>query len=299
VQLLSGPSADRVTFRFDNMTDPMRGRLTSALQSRPAIQVVGEGEFARYVVDFSGDFFAVRGAGGLQLVDEFWTRDANEAAQRLAVIAERSESVDDLLALDNKASELRVRVEVNPQDEFGGVRGVKVVGASDAKAYAIRRPGEPRNRSNSLMLEIEVSEDAYITVVDIDPEGSIGVLFPNTISDRRNFYRDGFIKGGKPVSIPDALADNSAGFYWDYAAPAGIDTIRVFAARDLETARAIRRYIAEVASRVNTRGTRIGREDLFGKGASIGTRGVQTVAAEESDSGGDWAAATTIFLVEE
>jgi hypothetical protein len=302
VQLLAAPSAGKVSFRFDRMTAQMHDGLLGALRSMPKIEVVDGNTFARYVVDFSGDHFAVRGAGGIQLVDEFWTRDPNVAAQRLAVIANRTQSVDDLLELNNTASALQVRVDVNPQDAFGGVRGVKVVGASDAKAYRIRRQGEPRNRSNSLMLEIEVSDDSYITVVDIDPEGSVGMLFPNSISDRRGFYRDGLIKAGRPVSIPDALADNSAGFYWDYVAPAGIDTIRVFAARDLATARKIRQYIAELASNVNTRGNNGGmdRRDLFRAAPSMGQRGVQVVAEDSgSTSSSDWAAATTIFLVEE
>lgn len=302
VQLLATPSAGKVTFRFNRLPSRLREQLLAALRSTPKIGVVDGDEFARYVVDFSGDHFAVRGAGGIQLVDEFRTRDPAVAAQRLAVIANRSQSVDDLLELNNTASLLRVRVEVNPQDEFGGVRGVKVVGASDAKAYRIRRQGESRNRSNSLMLEIEVSEDSYITVVDIDPEGSVGVLFPNPISDRRDFYRDGLIGAGRPVSIPDALTDNSAGFYWDYAAPAGVDTIRVFAARDLATARKIRQYIAELASNVNTRGNNepVDRRDLFKATPSMGQRGVQVVAeSDEAANSSDWAAATAIFLVEE
>lgn len=299
VQLLAPPSDGRISFRFNNLAEPMRNRVLAALEKSPKIRVVEGDEFARYVVDFAGDYLAIRGAGGIQLVDEVWTRDPAVIAERLGVIANRSESVDTLMDLNNTASRLSVHVEVNPRDEFGGVRGVKVVGASDAKAYRIRKPGEPRNRSNSLVLEIEVSEDSYITVVDVDPEGSIGVLFPNPISDRRNFYRDGLIRAGKPVSIPDSLSENSAGFYWDYAAPAGVDTIRVFAARDLATAQNIRRYIAEVAASVNTRGGRVDRRDLFRTAAQVGTRGVQTVAQEESDGGTDWAAATAIFLVEE
>lgn len=302
VQLLAAPAPGKVSFNFERVPTPMRDNLLAALRSTPKIEAVDGDTFSRYVVDFSGDHFAVRGAGGIQLVDEFWTRDPNVAAQRLGVIANRAQSVDDLLELNNTASALQVRVDVKPQDAFGGVRGVKVVGASDAKAYRIRGSGEPRDRSNSLMLEIEVSEDSYITVVDIDPEGSVGVLFPNAISDRRGFYRDGLIKAGQPVSIPDALADNSAGFYWDYAAPAGVDTIRVFAARDLATARKIRQYIAELASNVNTRGNngRVDRRDLFRATPSMGQRGVQVVAEDSGNTNSsDWAAATTIFLVEE
>ena len=46
------------------------------------------------------------------------------------------------------------------------------------------------------------------------------------------------------MTIPDSPQNgNHAGFYWDYAAPAGIDTVRVFASTDLETAQAIRRRV--------------------------------------------------------
>lgn len=240
-------------------------------------------------------------AGGLQKVDEVATGDVTALTERFAALARRAQSIDEVLALNNDATDIRVDVSVNPRDEFGGVRGVKVVGAADAPAYRIRRPGEPRNRSNSLMLQIEVSEDSYITVVDIDPEGSIGVLFPNSISDRRGFYRDGFVQGGRRISIPDSLTTNSAGFYWDYSAPAGVDTIHVFAARDLATANTIRQYISELTSNVGTRGDQGGRDPkkLFAAAPTIQQRGVQTVAADDAPGRADWAAATTIFVVEE
>ena len=300
VQLQAGSRPGSITVRVDTES----ARLRDALGRLPDVDVVGNDEFARYVVEDHGDRYAVFSAGGLQTVDEVVTRDPAALAARFANVAGRARAIDELLALDNEASSLRVDVTVTPEDEFGGVRGVKVVGAGDALAYRIRGPGEPRNRSNSLMLEIEVSEDSYVTVVNIDPEGAVGILFPNAISDRRGFYRDGFIAGSKRVRIPDSLSGNSAGFYWDYSAPAGVDTIRVFAARDLATARTIRQYVTELASNVTTRGEQDNRGNrdprtLFDAAPTLGERGVRVVAEEAAPRRADWAAATTIFVVEE
>jgi hypothetical protein len=301
VQLLAGPGSGEIGVRLNIESAQLREAVGDALRRVPKVQVVQDDSFARYLIEYSGDRFNVFSAGGLQAVEEVVTRDAAVLAERFATLASRAQAVDDLLALNNGATDLRIEVSVTPQDEFGGVRGIKVVGAADAMAYRIRRSGEPRNRSNSLMLEIEVSEDSYITVVDVDPDGSIGTLFPNSISDRRGFYRDGFIAGKRRVSIPDSLTSNSAGFYWDYSAPAGVDTIRVFAARDLATANTIRQYISELASNVNTRGDQGGRDPrkLFAAARTIQQRGVQTVAADEAPGRADWAAATTMFVVEE
>ena len=107
----------------------------------------------------------------------------------------------------------------------------------------IRRNGEPRAASNSLQLEIQATGDSYITVVDVDSEGHLNLLFPND-HQRSIFYPEGRVRAGEMVTIPDSPQNgNHAGFYWDYAAPAGTDTVRVFASMDLETAQAIRRRV--------------------------------------------------------
>ena len=308
IAIANAPPEPVVSIRLDNVDVAVRQNLESRL-SRAGIRglkLVGEGEFARFIVDYVNGFATIYGAGGLQEIDTFRAPDVGAVVDRLRHTVRRSRNVDDVLSLDNPSSALRVSVEVNPVDRFGGVRGVKVVGAEDVSAYRMRGRGEPRNRSNSLQLEIDVSHDSYLTIVDVDPEGSIAILFPNSISERRQFYEHGFVPGGSSIRIPDALENNRAGFYWDFAAPAGIDTIRVFAARDLETAEAIRQYIGELAVDVTTRGgdnSPSGRDALFVASAGPATRGVAMVAEEDTAAAQnrrpDWTAATVTFVVEE
>ena len=122
-------------------------------------------------------------------------------------------------------------------------RGVAVVADTQPAHYRIRRQGESRTSENSLQLEIRTSADGYVTVVDVDSEGGVNLLFP-TQHQRSDYYPEGRIRAGKPVLLPDSLQPgNRAGFHWDYSPPQGTDTIRVFTSTDLETAQMIRQRV--------------------------------------------------------
>ncbi len=96
--------------------------------------------------------------------------------------------------------------------------------------FHIRQGG--RSAENSLQVSVRASADCYITIVDVDAEGAMNLLFPNDYSSPE-FHPRGRITGGQWHQIPDSLAEpNRAGFWWDAAAPAGLDTIRVFASTD-------------------------------------------------------------------
>jgi len=284
------PPPGSAAIHLDQMNDERRTQLATALGRSQRLKLVGPGEFARFVVDWEGNRVVVRGAGGIQVVGELVTQSVREAALYVGRIAGRSLVVDDLLALDNPTSTMDVKVRVRPMEPSGTVRGIKLVGAGEAPAYQVRRSGEPRTSYNSLQLEIEVSEDAYITVVDIDPEGSVTILFPNPFSERTGFYPGGRIAGGQTVLIPDALEDSRAGFYWDYSPPTGTDTVRVFAANDRQLAARIRAYLAQMASSFGRRdaGRPSGAETLY-------------LPDPDADTGRapDWAAGTVTFVVED
>lgn len=120
-------------------------------------------------------------------------------------------------------------------------RGMELIANTKAPRVRIKEEGVPRSPENSLQLEIKSSCDCYITIVDVDSEGGVNLLFP-TEDKNSDFYPNGRIPRNKPILLPDSLeADNQAGFHFDYSAPPGIDTIRVFAATDLETAEVIRK----------------------------------------------------------
>ena len=171
-----------------------------------------------------------------------------------------------------------------------------------------RGEGEPRTHENSLIIEVQAGQPSYVTVVDVDAEGGVYQLFP-TPQQRAGFLPEGLVPANQLVRIPDSLApSNAAGFYWDYSPPVGMDTIRVFATADLETARTIRRFVAEATA--DSRALANLRAEL----ASGATRGVR-VATDEAPSGqaasaspssgpagslsGEWVAASVSIRVHE
>ena len=69
-----------------------------------------------------------------------------------------------------------------------GKGGTKVGGIP---VFRTRKEGDPRAPDNSLMMRIRVNRTAYITVVDIGPEGGVTPLFPNPVSDERGYFPEG------------------------------------------------------------------------------------------------------------
>jgi hypothetical protein len=224
----------------------------------------------------------------LEVVASFPTDDDQWGAG-LALVVTRSANASELLTLDNPSSQLKVNVRVvnaaAPKVSVG-TRGIAVVaGNTKAAQYRIRRPKEARSEKNSLQLEISVSADSYLTIVDVDSEGGVNLLFPNNYQER-SFVTDGLVHAGETILIPDSLkAGNRAGFYWDYTPPKGTDTVRVFTSTDVQTAQMLRQRVQTLQTSasqtsgggVKTRGVAasIGtiRQDL----AKIATRGIVTV----------------------
>jgi len=244
------PSQD-LPLRIVGASADRQARLFAAIRSRAAgARQVDESEFHRLSIELRGQVWHVMGAGGLQEVLRLADGPDAQVGERLASVVERSSRVMGLLALDNPASDLKlfVGVQTAASAVLPATRDIVLVRDEPAPQYRIRRAGEPRSPANSLVLEIQVDRPAYITVVDIDTEGGVYQLFP-TPYQRPGFYPDGLVPANALVRIPDGLAPgNAAGFYWDYSPPAGQDTIRVFAATDLATARAIRDMVAAASA---------------------------------------------------
>jgi hypothetical protein len=202
----------------------------------------------------------------------------------LALVLSRSANASELLTLDNPSAQIKVDVRISgaPRRQ---ARGIAVVADTQPAQYRIRHEGEPRTPGNSLQLEIQATADSYLTIVDVDSEGRLNLLFP-TVHQQSTFYPEGRVRAGDVVTIPDSLqSGNHAGFHWDYAPPAGTDTVRVFASTDLETAQAIRQRVTTTsppgivtAAKVTTRSivttsvTNL-RQDL----SRIATRGLSSV----------------------
>ena len=159
-----------------------------------------------------------------------------------------------------------------------------------------------------MQLNITVSADAYLTIVDVDSEGNMNVLFPNDYQ-QNGFYPEGAVRAGQQVLIPDSLqSGNRAGFHWDYGPPRGTDTVRVFASTDLMTANIIRHRIGRLQQSANqNRGdleTRAIGDDfgsLRAELATLATRGITTVPGQDANKPAvvpaDWAATSVTIQV--
>lgn len=205
------------------------------------VKFVGEQEFARFVVESRGDGLHVLSADGTKELMTLPAKPNTQAIASLSQVLVQSRNASQLLNLENPSSQMNVSVRVVQVGE----RGIAVVSDKmEAPVYHIRQANEPRSLSNSLQLEVASDTDAYITIVDVDAEGNVNVLFPNSYQNPR-YYPDGFIKAGRTVLLPDSLqSGNQSGFHWDYANPPGVDTIRVFASTTPELAQRIRQAVA-------------------------------------------------------
>ncbi len=284
VAFLPPASPERVPIRLLDIPKERLSTIEEVLRQygRDA-QIVEAGQPAQFLVDAKGNTLQLYSADGLQVVGSF-AMDSAQWGAGLALVLSRSANASDLLTLDNPSSQLKVDVRIAGAPRRL-TRGIAVVADTQPAQYRIRRGNEPRNASNSLQLEIQTTADSYLTIVDVDSEGHLNLLFPNE-HQQSSFYPEGRVRAGEVVTIPDSLQNgNHAGFHWDYAPPAGTDTIRVFASTDLETAQAIRQRVhgipapaAQTTAMVTTRSAVAAsvtnlRHDL----AKIATRGLSSI----------------------
>lgn len=265
VALMPAPAGERIPIQILDASLPKRKQIEEALTKYlPSAEVVGPDQSPRYLVNSQDNGIQLFAADGLQLVGSFGG-DGDNWGPGLALVVSRSATASELLTLDNPSSQLKIDVRVAnapaPAKPKIGTRGIAVVAADTQPArYRIRKPGRPRTAENTLQLEVTVNADAYISIVDVDSEGGVNLLFPNDYA-KPGFYPDGLVRGGETVLIPDSLNDrNRAGFYWDYSPPKGMDTVRVFSSTDLATAQMIRERVRNLQSsaaknpgKVNTR----------------------------------------------
>ena len=325
VALAPPPASSDIPFAVVDADGARRQALEQALSARfEGVRFVGPGEFARFVLRCR-DRCTLSGADGLFPIAELPADDVDELAGRLANLLARSLTAAELVALDNPTAAFDVELSVvgsaEPTGSAGDERGMLLVAATDAPVFRVRREGEPRTRENSLQLRVVPREDCHLTLVDVDSEGNILVLFPNPLSEAKGYYPGGALVAGEEFLLPDSLeADNRAGFHIDYAPPAGTDTVRAFCMRDPGAARALRATIASLdPSRPVTRSAKSRRlGSLRGDLARLASRGLVLVpsgsesqapavaAAQAAAEGGeveewyaDWAAASATIEVRE
>jgi len=286
IALLPAPSGQRIPIRILDVPANRRGVIEETLRTNiKDVELVGPEQPARFAVDIEGETLRLLAADGLEVVGSFGLNESWGAG--VATVLSRSANASELLTLDNPSSLLKVDVRVASAVKTKGsvsARGVRVVADTQAAKYQIRKQGNPRTEQNSLQLEVRVSADSYVTIVDVDSEGGINLLFPNSYQNRQ-FHGDGFVRAGELVLIPDSLnPGNQSGFYWDYSPPKGTDTIRVFSSTDLQTAQLIRDRVASLqgasgnaSATLKTRAIASGMQSLRQQLTAVAARGILTV----------------------
>ena len=289
VALMPASAGETIPIQILDVPSTRRKHIEETLRKNiPQVRLVESEQFPRYLVTTEGSTIQLLTADGLQVVGSFAGNGDNWGAS-LALVVTRSATANELLTLDNPSSQLKLDVRVTTAIKSKptvSTRGIKVVADTQAAQYRIRKPGTPRTEQNSLQLEVRVNADSYVTIVDVDSEGGVNLLFPNSYQNP-TFYRDGFIHGNESVLIPDSIrTGNKAGFHWDYSPPKGTDTIRVFTSTDLQTAQMIRDRIKALQAVAGP-----GQDGLMTRSVSSGiqslreelaTRGIALVADSTS-----------------
>jgi hypothetical protein len=241
ILIAPAPQSQRIPVRLLNVAAEQAEDLKRVLQHKLGeIEFVGADQFARFLVDAKDHTWHVYSADGEKEILALPISANPKALDPMAQVLVQSRNASQLLALENPATQINLDVRVVQV----GQRGIAVVSdRMDSPVYHIRQAGEARTLSNSLQLEVTTDTDCYITVVDVDAEGNVNVLFPNPYQNP-NFYADGFVRAGRSILLPDSLnSGNRAGFHWDYANPPGVDTIRVFASTDRQLTSRIRQSV--------------------------------------------------------
>lgn len=265
-------------------------------------------------------------------------------ARETASVLSRSLSTSELLALENLSTALDLRVwldrndgveqpEAESVDDGFGFRDIDILATGgQSTRYRVFRDGDTPDDSNCFLVNVQVDQRAYVTIVNVDAAGNVRQLFPNSVSERSGYYPDGLVEDGQALRVPDEIVaqGNRAGFVLPYRTP-GQEVVRVFASSDLETAQRMRAAFRSIEDA--TRDLGAGSFDaldaqraildelrlqLFGTVTrGIGIKGVEVVSnrprrqhaaeasAQESESEfsdapvGDWAAASVTVEVED
>jgi len=311
VRIAPSSATDKVPIRFIGVPEALQAELINAIEERfGAVEVVEHDLFARLLIEVEGKVCSVFGAAGLNEVDVFSLDDEEVVAQKLGRRIARCRDTAAIMSLENPNSRMLLMVRPAISPDFStvstGERGIRIVPALKPTTYRIKRKGEPPSLENYLLLEVEADRDCYLTIANVDREGCVDLLFPNSKQEEQGFLPQGKIPGGELIRIPDSLEGERANFRWEFKPPAGVDTVRVFACTSLERADDIRRCIGELNSRGNALASGDSRSvDRFDQlRDELMTRGIAgdpsvTKSSGVSPEADDWTAVTLHLRVTE
>ena len=269
-------------------------------RSLPEVEWVDSADQADVVIDCtSGNLCDVFGPSGVVRVaridaagkspDNQSSESSDRVISRIAGVAMTAPAVAELLSIDEPTGEIGLKMSAYGRQPSGteqlGTRGIRLTASVSNHHIRFYSPNESRTDLNSLQLSVTADYRCYLTLVSVDSAGNVMQLLPNPLQEKNRFLPDGLIQPRRRVLIPDSLeASNRAGFYMDYAPPAGTDTIRAFCTTDQEVAHSLRQAVSQIAK---------GRRDVSVGQSLVTARGLTGLSPKQSDAKQSiWGAAT-------
>ena len=138
-----------------------------------------ESEYESYVADIRERAVEIRSTDGLEEVTRFSASDLDRLPTQLKSFLKQSLPSVQLRQLQNPDSSIRVNARFLNTLEDSKHRTL----LSDP-IFHIRRIHEPPTRYNSLQLKVWVNKPSFITILDVDSEGAMRVLFPSSFQKK-------------------------------------------------------------------------------------------------------------------
>ena len=177
IMIAPAPKSKVIPVHLRQVAAEQAGVLKQVLQQKLGeVEFVGSNQFARFIVQAKNNTWQVYSADGQKQVMTLPMSGNPASLEPLAQTLVQSRNASQLLSLENPASMINLQVRIVQI----GQRGIAVVSdRMEAPVYHIRQAGQSRTLTNSLQLEVTTDTDCYITIVDVDAEGNVNVLFPN------------------------------------------------------------------------------------------------------------------------
>ena len=121
-----------------------------------------------------------------------------------------------------RAKQARATVNANVQESVSGIAVAKGFRQEHALYDAFEEINQKTYRiGEQVRIHLRATEDCYVTLIDLQTDGTMYVLFPN------GFKRDNFCRAGRRYSVPGP----SAPYVIDVGGPTGVEGIRAVATR--------------------------------------------------------------------
>jgi len=244
--LMAHPQPDPTAlFLADELT---HARLASALSEYlPGVRLADRESDADWTIADNEGGFQLSRADGLELAVRPDASDP-DPIEEIGTFLRRAELIELLNGLDRPSSELHVELLLATEDRptpESRSRGLNfdALGLPTLRVFS---EGDSASLRNNLVVVTRARRDCYLTLVDVDGEGGVSVLFPNARSEEAGFLPAGSLEPMTWTRIPSGMGGPQSGFRWTVGLPVGLETVIAVATSDLQAARSVRELLGQL-----------------------------------------------------